>query len=383
MKINCISSADPLLLKEKTALLRVDYNVPVHEGEILDDTRIFCTIPTIQHLRKHGIKVRILTHFGRPKGQNIPELSTQFLVKPLSKFLGETVSFSKDFSPSEDNIVLYENLRFDPGEEKNDPEFAKKLSLLGDLFINDAFSVSHRAHASTVGVAEHLPSFMGQHLEKEWSSYQSLQEPQKPYVGIIGGAKVSTKLPVLKNLLSKLDSCFVGGGMANTFLAAQDIYVADSLVEESMIPTAKELLKKHTNIMLPEDVVVTKDVQVPTDVRMCPINDIQEGEKIVDIGMITIQKIHEKLNEAETIVWNGPLGVFEIPPFDNGTLSIMKVLGAISQSRPMHSIAGGGETVAAAKASGVEEQLYFLSTAGGAFLEFLSGKTLPGIKALC
>lgn len=384
MKLNSINL--PKVLENfsyKTAIVRVDYNVPVQEGRVLDDSRIRASIATIQKLQEYNIKIRLITHYGRPKGAD-KNYSTEFLVPILSDIFHQPVVFSDTLSPHSSPFVLYENIRFWEGEEKNDPQFAQKIASLGDFYVNDAFSVSHRAHASTEGVTKFLPSFAGLQMECEVTRLtQALTQPQPPFMAIIGGSKISTKISVLENLLPKVDACFIGGGMANTFLCAQGYEVGASLLEKAWITTAQDLLKKFPYIILPQDVVVTTQIEKDAPMRICSVQGIEKNEKIVDIGPQTIAQVQDSLNAAKTLIWNGPLGVFEVPPFHQGTQAVMKIVGDLSRNKQILSVIGGGETVAAAYQANVQEDLGFISTAGGAFLEWLEGKQLPGIIALC
>lgn len=382
ISINCLSK-NASNIHKKTAVVRVDYNVPYKDGQILDDTRIRSSLPTINFLLKNQCGIRLLTHFGRPKGMRM-EYSTKFLQGPLSQLLKKPVVFCSDWILQNDEIVLYENLRFTDWEEKNDPVFSQKLAGLGDFYVNDAFSVSHRSHASVEGITHYTPSYAGLALEKEIIGLEvALKTPQKPVLAIIGGSKISTKINVLKNLLKIVDFCFVGGSMANTFLKAQKIDIGKSLVEDDFIPVASSLLEEFANkIILPEDYITTDNPKTPTNNRIVLKSEHVGQGAVVDIGPRTINKIISVLDLCSTVVWNGPLGILEISPFDHGTIAIMKHVGSLSQKRKIFSVVGGGETVSAVHMAHQENNINFTSTAGGAFLEWLEGKDLPGIVCL-
>lgn len=367
----------------KTAVMRVDYNVPVREGQILDMTRIQASLPTLQLLLQNQVDVRILTHFGRPVG-NDARFSTHFLCDALSQLLTNKIIFSDSWAPQDEAIVLYENVRFHEGEENNNKDFAQQLASLGDFYINDAFSVSHRAHASTEGITHFLPSYAGLALEHEMRELEKgLLHPQRPLFAIIGGAKVSSKWNVLQHILPLVDHCYIGGGMANTFLLAQGKPVGVSLVECDLVDSARGLLNQfEKKIHLPRDCVVATSLDSSEHVRTCSIDNVAKHEMIVDVGSETIRSWSSELQSARTVIWNGPMGVFEVPPFHQGTTNLMLVVAQYSKQKQLYSVIGGGETVAAATAAHVSGDIGFVSTAGGAFLEWLEGKKLPALIAL-
>lgn len=384
-------------LSGKKVLLRADLNVPAENGKVTDTTRIDRLKPTIDKLTKAGAKVIVLAHFGRPDGEVKKEYSLSFLPQVLEQQWNKKVSFAPDCTGevaqiaisnlSAGNILLLENVRFYKGEEKNDPAFVKELAKLGDLYVNDAFSAAHRAHASTEGLAHELPTAAGLLMEEELSALQNaLENPQKPVVAIVGGAKVSSKLSVLKNLVKKVDYLVLGGGMANTFHYAQGVDVGKSLCEKDMADEARaiaaEAEKAGCTIILPVDrVVVTKfGENAPHDTVL--MGEIQPDQEGVDIGPQTIKEIEKVLDDAKTVLWNGPMGVFEVKPFDNGTNKLAQAVAKRTKDGKLLSVAGGGDTVSALENAGVADQFSYVSTAGGAFLEWLEGKTLPGVAAL-
>ncbi len=381
----------------KAVLLRVDLNVPVSDGKILDDTRIDKIIPTILYLLKENAKIIIASHFGRPKGTINLKYSLEFLSKVLSKKLGQEVLFCSEAiglkseqmakNLQTKQILLLENLRFYPGEENNDPEFARDLAKLADFYINDAFSCSHRAHASIVSIAKILPNAAGLLLTAEIKNLeQYLSKPQKPMMAIIGGSKVSTKLDLLNNLLNKVDYLVIGGAMANTFLKSQGYEIGKSLYEPDLLNTAKSILDKalatNCQIILPQDVVVAKEISEHVANLVVNITDIPLDQMILDIGPATSTKVNHLLQNCSQVICNGPLGVFEYFPFSVGTTHIAREIAKLSNSGKIISIAGGGDMVAALTRSGLFDQFTYISTAGGAFLEWLEGKDLPGIEVL-
>lgn len=377
-----LSSCEPEWLRGKVAIVRVDINVPIANGEILDESRMLAIKPTIDFLRKNACKVRLLAHFGRPKGKPSQELSLKNLVPHLEILLGESVTFSSEYVSSSDPIVLYENVRFHPGEEQNTPEFAKTLAKLGDFFVNDAFSVSHRAHASTVGVANLHDAFVGHALALEVHSLEALLlTPKRPLIAVIAGAKVSSKIHLVKALLGTCDHVFLGGALANTFLRALGKKTGASMVEEDHVSWARDVLSQNSNLHIPTDVVVADDLQSPTHVRTALDSDIDDSEMIFDIGALSRGKLCALFSQGGTVVWNGPLGAFEYPPFHEGTTYCLGQLAAATRLGHTQSIIGGGETVASAKMTGRINDFSFVSTAGGAFLEWLEGKKLPGLEA--
>lgn len=385
-------------LAGKTALVRVDFNVPMEGGKVTDDTRLRVALPTIQRLRDAGAKVALLAHFDRPKGQRVPSMSLKPVVQPLEELLGAPVRFADDcIGPDAveairdldaGGVVLLENVRFHAAEEANDPVFAQKLADLGDLYVNDAFSAAHRAHASTEGVAHHIPAYAGESMRRELDALDAaLGNPQKPVVGIVGGSKVSTKLDLLKNLVGKLDTLAIGGGMANTFLYAQGVDIGGSLAEKDMADTAREILAeaetKGCHILLPVDVVVATEVKPGADARTVTTGGaLAKDDKILDAGPDTVDRLNAAIDGSKTLIWNGPLGVFEVPPFDAATVAAAKHVAERTKAGALIAVAGGGDTVAAVGHAGVAADLTFVSTAGGAFLEWMEGKPLPGVEAL-
>ncbi|MBD3836492.1 phosphoglycerate kinase [Brevundimonas sp.] len=382
----------------KTALVRVDFNVPMEGGKVTDDTRLRVAVPTIQRLRDAGAKVVLLAHFDRPKGQRVPSMSLKPVVEPLENVLGAPVRFAddcigapaveaiRDLDPG--GVLLLENVRFHAAEEANDPVFAEKLADLGDLYVNDAFSAAHRAHASTEGVAHHIPAYAGESMRRELDALDAaLGNPQKPVLGIVGGSKVSTKLDLLKNLVGKLDRLAIGGGMANTFLYAQGVDIGGSLAEKDMADTARDILAeaeaKGCEILLPIDVVVATEVKPGAETRtVLAREEIGDEEKILDAGPLTVEKLVKAMALSKTLIWNGPLGVFEVPPFDAATVKAATAAADLAKSGALVAVAGGGDTVAALNHAGVADDMTFVSTAGGAFLEWMEGKALPGVEAL-
>ncbi len=383
--------------KGKTVLLRADLNVPVKDGAVTDATRIERLAPTILELARKGAKIVVMSHFGRPKG-NDPSLSLKPIVPALAKALGgRHVAFAADcigpeaqkvaraLAPGE--VAVLENLRFHAGEEKNDPAFALELAALGELYVNDAFSAAHRAHASTEALAHLLPAYAGRLMQAELDALAAaLERPQRPLLAIVGGAKVSTKLDLLTFLLSKVDTLVIGGAMANTLLFAQGIEVGASLVERDMADTARRLLAHakdaHKELVLPIDAVVAAKLEKGVATQTIDIAHVPKDRMILDIGPKSVALIAERMKQSRTLVWNGPVGAFETKPFDAATVAIAKQAAELTRSGALTSVAGGGDTVAALAAAGVEDSLTYVSTAGGAFLEWLEGRTLPGVAAL-
>jgi len=385
-------------LTGKRVLVRVDLNVPMQDGAISDNTRLRAAVPTIAELSDKGAIVLLLSHFGRPKGQSRPDMSTALLVKPLAELTGRSVRFVEDCQGAEaaraisimlpGSIGILENTRFHLGEEKNDPELAKSMAALGDYYVNDAFSVSHRAHASTEGVAHLLPSFAGRAMEAELTALEkALGNPERPVAAVVGGAKVSTKLAVLGNLVGKVDHLIIGGGMANTFLAARGVDVGKSLAEHDLVGEAEGIFERadaaRCIIHLPYDVVVAKEFAPnPPSLRTCNVHEVAADEMILDVGPAAVEALSDALKTCRTLVWNGPLGAFETPPFDEATVALAKTAAALTQDGSLVSVAGGGDTVAALNHAGVAGDFTFVSTAGGAFLEWMEGRVLPGVAAL-
>jgi phosphoglycerate kinase len=384
-------------LKGKRALVRVDFNVPMADGRVSDDTRLRAALPTIHYLSLGGARVVLLAHFGRPKGKRVEEMSLKPVVAPLSDLLEQPVAFADDcIGPDAAKVVggledggvaLLENLRFHPGEEKNDPAFAGRLAKLGDLYVDDAFSAAHRAHASTEGITHLLPAYAGLAMQAELEALdKALGNPERPVLGIVGGAKVSTKLELLDNLVGKLDRLAIGGGMANTFLFAQGCDIGGSLAERDMAETARAILKKAEakgcEILLPVDVVVAAEVAPDAAARACGLDGVTADEKILDAGPESVKRLLAAMDASKTLVWNGPLGVFEVPPFDKATVEAARHAAKLAEAGKLVAVAGGGDTVAALNHAGVAGEFTFVSTAGGAFLEWMEGKTLPGVAAL-
>ncbi|HEX2802913.1 MAG TPA: phosphoglycerate kinase [Sphingomicrobium sp.] len=385
-------------LTGKRVLVRVDLNVPMDGATVTDDTRLRAILPTVLDLSDRGAIVLLLSHFGRPKGQARPDMSTAQLVMPMSRLSGRSVRFIEDCQGPEaqrgiatmlpGNIGILENTRFHPGETENDPELAKGMAELADYYVNDAFSAAHRAHASTEGVAHLLPSFAGRAMEAELKALEkALGEPERPVAAIVGGAKISTKLAVLGHLVGKVDHLIIGGGMANTFLAARDIDVGKSLAEHDLASEANAILAKAEEagctVHLPYDVVVAKELAPnPPSLRTCNVHEIASDEMILDVAPASVEALSDVLKTCRTLVWNGPLGAFEVPPFEQATVALARTAAALTQEGSLVSVAGGGDTVAALNVAGVTEDFTFVSTAGGAFLEWMEGRTLPGVAAL-
>jgi phosphoglycerate kinase len=377
-------------VKGKRVLVRVDFNVPVKEGVVGDDTRIRAALPTLNYLLENGAALILCSHLGRPKGEAKPEFSLRPVAEYLGKLLGKPVAFAEDcIGPKAEeaakalkpgDVLLLENTRFHAGETKNDPEIAKQLASLADVYVNDAFGSAHRAHSSTAGIAQFLPAVAGFLLEKEIKYLgQAVADPEKPFVAILGGAKISDKIGVIKNLLTKADSILIGGGMANTFFKAEGYPVGDSLVEDEALDTAKEILAQAgTKFRLPVDVVIADKFEADAAQKVMATGPIPDGWRILDIGPETVAHFAKIIGEAKTVVWNGPMGVFEFPAFAKGTFAIAQ---AAAESEAV-TIVGGGESVAAVKQSGLADKITHISTGGGASLEMLEGLTLPGVAAL-
>ena len=381
MSLERLESAD---VDGKTALVRVDFNVPRDDsGAITDMTRVEAALPTIRALREGGARVVLLAHYGRPKGMD-PALSLKFLVEPLSDLLGEPVGFG---AGSDAGVVLLENTRFEAGETEGDAALAKRWASLGDLFVADAFSAAHRAHASVSGIADYLPAYAGLAMERELDHIgRALDAPERPVMAIVGGAKVSTKIGVLEHLVTKLDVLVIGGGMANTFLLAMGHPVGKSLAEPDFVETANRIMAAATRagceLVLPLDVVVAKDFKAHAESRVSGVEDVAPDEMILDAGPATVDHIMDKMERANTLIWNGPLGAFEMPPFDTSTVEAAKYAAKLTRANKLVSVAGGGDTVAALSLAGAADDFTFVSTAGGAFLEWMEGKPLPGVEIL-
>ena len=384
---------DDMALSGKTVLVRVDINVPMENGVVTDATRIEKIVPTVRDIQAGGGRVVLLAHFGRPKGKVVPEMSLRLVQPALEAALGESVTFIErpsrvaiDALP-QNAVVLVENTRFTPMEEANDPQMAQFLASLGDLFCNDAFSASHRAHASTEGIAHLLPSFAGRQMAAELTALQAaLGTPVRPVVAVVGGAKVSTKLELLGNLVTRVNHLVIGGGMANTFLAAQGINVGRSLCEHDLAQTARDILaqaaKAGCEIILPRDIVVAREFKANAANETLLPDACPADAMILDAGPATVDYIKGVLNNAKTLVWNGPLGAFELTPFDAATVAVAKHAASLTKQGKLTSVAGGGDTVAALNQAGVADDFSYISTAGGAFLEWMEGKVLPGVAAL-
>ncbi|MGL4312800.1 MAG: phosphoglycerate kinase [Sphingomonas sp.] len=378
----------------KRVLVREDLNVPMADGKVTDDTRLRAAVPTIAELADRGAKVLVLAHFGRPKAPSA-EFSLAQIAQPLSAVLGRPVRYidwegdaAAVATLNNGDVAVLENTRFFGGEEKNAPEVVDRFAALGDLYVNDAFSAAHRAHASTEGLAHRLPAFAGRQMEAELDALdKALGNPEHPVAAVVGGAKVSTKLDVLTHLVAKVDHLIIGGGMANTFLAARGVNVGKSLCEHELTGTADAIFeaadKAGCTIHLPYDVVVAKEFAPnPPSLRTCNVHEVADDEMILDIGPAAVEALADVLKTCRTLVWNGPLGAFETPPFDKATVALAKTAAALTQDGSLVSVAGGGDTVAALNQAGVAGAFSFVSTAGGAFLEWMEGKELPGVAAL-
>jgi phosphoglycerate kinase len=388
---------DDLDVTGKRVLVRADLNVPVSGGQVTDATRIARQAPTIRELADKGARVIVLSHFDRPKGKVVASMSLKPLVAPLSEAVGRKVAFAEDcIGPAAEaavaalkdgDVLLLENTRFHAGEEKNDPGMARQLAALGDIFVNDAFSAAHRAHASTEGVARLLPNAAGRSMQSELTHLdKALGHPQKPVMAVVGGAKVSTKIELLQNLVGRVQTLVIGGAMANTFLAAQDVAIGKSLCEADHLETARKILQAAAEsgaaILLPTDVVVVKEFKENAAHRTVPVGEIAADDMVLDVGPDSVKAFETRLAHTKTVVWNGPFGAFETKPFDKGTVAAAKAVAKATQAGDLLSVAGGGDTVAALAHAGVEEDFTYVSTAGGAFLEWLEGKSLPGVAAL-
>ena len=393
MSFKTLDDAD---LAGKRALVRVDLNVPMEDGKVTDTTRIDRILPTIREMSGKGAKVILLAHFGRPKGRD-EKNSLKQVVPALAHALGSPVTFVDDCigedvaravsAAKNGDILLLENTRFHAGDEKNDPEFVRALAANGDLFVNDAFSAAHRAHASTEGLAHRLPAYAGRTMQAELEALSAgLDNPARPVMAIVGGAKVSTKLDLLGNLVKKVDVLVIGGGMANTFLAARGVNVGKSLCEHDLVGTAREIEEKAKaagcEILLPVDALVAREFKANPGHRVVPVGDVGADEMILDAGPLSVAEVVLKLDQVKTLVWNGPFGAFELPPFDTATVTVAKAAAERVKAGKLVAVAGGGDTVAAMNHAGVADDLTYVSTAGGAFLEWMEGKPLPGVEAL-
>ena len=388
----------PADLTGQTALVRVDLNLPMQEGRASDLTRVEAVRPTILELSDRGAKVLLLAHFGRPKGQRHSTMSTSVVQGDVERVLGREVMFISEVSGPvvtqslailrPGDIGLLDNVRFWPREEANDPEFAKAIAANGDFYVNDAFSAAHRAHASTEGLAHLLPAYAGRAMEAELKALDAaLGNPQRPVAAVVGGAKVSTKLDVLQHLVARVQHLVIGGGMANTFLAARGIDVGKSLCEHDLAATANRIMDEADHagctVHLPYDVVVAKEFAAnPESLRTANVHEVASDEMILDIGPQAVEALADVLKTCRTLVWNGPLGAFETPPFDAATVALAKTAAALTQDGSLTSVAGGGDTVAALAHAGVAQDFTYVSTAGGAFLEWMEGRELPGVAAL-
>ncbi|RXD06992.1 phosphoglycerate kinase [Sphingomonas sp. UV9] len=381
-------------VRGKRVLVREDLNVPMAEGHVTDDTRLRATVATVGELADKGAIVLVLAHFGRPKGVPSPDLSLSQVVKPYSGVLGREVRYV-DWEGADDavamlepgDIAVLENTRFFSGEEKNDPAVVQRFARLGDLYVNDAFSAAHRAHASTEGLAHVLPAFAGRAMEAELDALQkALGAPEHPVAAVVGGAKVSSKLDVLRHLVTKVDHLIIGGGMANTFLAARGVDVGKSLCEHELASVCEQIMeaadKANCTVHLPYDVVVAKEFKPNPVTRTVNVHEVAADEMILDVGPAAVESLGDVLKNCRTLVWNGPLGAFETPPFDKATVALAKTAAALTEGGSLVSVAGGGDTVAALNHAGVADAFTFVSTAGGAFLEWMEGKDLPGVAAL-
>ncbi|CTQ50894.1 phosphoglycerate kinase [Jannaschia donghaensis] len=384
---------DDMDLDGKVVLTRVDINVPVEDGRVTDTTRIDRIVPTISDLRAKGAKVVLLAHFGRPKGQVVPEMSLRQVVPALSDALGVEVGFADGKygdavgSMKDRDVLLFENVRFNPGEEKDDIDFARRLAAIGDVYCNDAFSAAHRAHATTHALAKLLPACAGRSMAAELTALEAaLGTPKPPVAAVVGGAKVSSKLDLLGNLVTKVQHLIIGGGMANTFLAANGVDVAKSLCEHDLLDTAREIVAKAEAagcaILLPRDVVVAEEFRADPPTQVVKAENVPAGHMILDAGPDSVGHIKTVLDGCATLVWNGPLGAFEMTPFDAATVAAARHAATLTKAGKLISVAGGGDTVSALNHAGVADDFTYISTAGGAFLEWMEGKELPGVAAL-
>ena len=384
-------------IKGKRALVRVDLNVPMADGRVTDETRMRALLPTVLELADKGAKVLLLAHFGRPKGAKHSEMSVSMVLDALQEVVGREIMFVPEVAGdvvaqsvgilADGDIALLENTRFWAGEEKNDPELARAVAANGDLYVNDAFSAAHRAHMSTEGLAHILPAYAGRSMEAELKALEAaLGSPEHPVAAVVGGAKVSTKLDVLNNLVKQVDHLIIGGGMANTFLAARGVHVGKSLCEHDRADQANAIMDAADaagcTVHLPYDVVTSREFRANPPVRTVNVHEVAADEMILDVGPAAVEALADVLKNCRTLVWNGPLGAFEIEPFDAATVSLARTAAALTREGSLVSVAGGGDTVAALAHAGVTQDFTFVSTAGGAFLEWMEGKPLPGVDAL-
>lgn len=397
MQLDKLKTTAGLDVAGKRVLVRADLNVPVSEGRVTDVTRLTRLVPGLLDLAQRGAKVIVLSHFGRPKGARVADMSLKPVAEALSGALGRPVIFAEDCTGdvaakavaglANGDILVLENLRFHKGEEKNDPAFAAALAELGDIFVGDAFSSAHRAHASTDAITHLLPSYAGPLLMEEINALRTaLEHPRRPTAAVVGGAKVSTKIPVLTNLMAKVDHLIIGGGMANTFLLAQGHAIGKSLAEPDLVDTAREIMNaaaaKGCTIVLPVDGVVAAEFKAGAASRVVDVSAIPADQMVLDVGPKSVGHLSKVIEGCHTLLWNGPLGAFEIAPFGEGTFALARQAAAMTKAGTLVSVAGGGDTVAALNAAGVTEDFTYVSTAGGAFLEWLEGRELPGIAAL-
>lgn len=397
MNLDKLKTTDDIDVEGKRVIVRADLNVPVRDGKVTDATRLERVLPGLNALANRGARVIVISHFGRPKNGPETELSLKPVAEMLQRLLGRPVAFSGDSIGEEaavtigklknGDVAVLENLRFHKGEEKNDPAFVGELAKLGDIFVGDAFSCAHRAHASTEGLTHFLPSYAGPLLMEEINALRTaLEKPQRPTAAVVGGAKVSTKIPVLTNLVAKVDSLIIGGGMANTFLQALGVAVGKSLAEPEFHATARDIMaeakQKGCEIVLPDDAVVAREFKEGAAHEIVAIDNVPSDAMILDVGPKSVARACELLDNTKTLLWNGPLGAFEIAPFGEGTFALARAAAHLTRSSKLVSVAGGGDTVAALNAAGVADDFTYVSTAGGAFLEWLEGRELPGVAAL-
>jgi phosphoglycerate kinase len=388
---------DDLDVKSKRVLVRADLNVPMKDGIVTDTSRIDRQAPTIRQLAERGARVIVCSHFDRPKGKVVPSMSLAPIAAPLAKAVGRPVAFASDCigkiaqdavaKLKDGDVLLLENTRFHAGEEKNDPELAKQFAALADLYVNDAFSAAHRAHASTEGVAHLLPCAAGRSMAAELTHLtKALNDPERPLMAVIGGAKVSTKIALLENLVKRVETLVIGGAMANTFLAAQGKNVGKSLYEPDHLETARRVIAQSVEsgvaLLLPTDAVVAKQFKAGAAARTVPVDQVGKDEMILDVGPATVEEFGKFLHNTRTVVWNGPLGAFETSPFEKGTVAAAKLVAQRTKAGQLLSVAGGGDTVSALNMAGVTGDFSYVSTAGGAFLEWMEGLELPGVEAL-